>query len=124
LTGCANPGKGTLPAGGDMTMADIYKQETGIPSEDKTNNDDPHFSLEETRHRMEVLSETTNYRGYTTTSLNQLHHLFKKLNNPEVPLYIYPHLILQNEEDIPVPGYTTAFFLYQRNQFVLPNERF
>jgi conjugative transfer region lipoprotein (TIGR03751 family) len=107
-----------------MTMADIYKQETGITSDDKADNHDRHFSLEETRHRVEVSSETTDYRGYTTTSLNQLHHLFKKLNNPEVPLYVYPHLILQNEEDMPVPGYTTAFFLYQRNQFVLPNERF
>jgi conjugative transfer region lipoprotein (TIGR03751 family) len=124
FAGCATPGKGTLPQGGDMTMAAIYKQETGTVSNEETDENYRDLSLEKARDQVIDEHNTTVYAGYTATSVNQIHTLFKKLNNPEILLYVYPHLVAQNEEEIPVPGYTTAFFLYQKNQFALPDERF
>jgi conjugative transfer region lipoprotein (TIGR03751 family) len=129
LTGCVAPGKGTLPQGGEMTMADIYKQETmpllNQPFHEETDDGHGDRSLENVREQAAREEAATDYTGYTAVSVNQVHHLFKRLNNPEIPMYIYPHLVLEEEEEeTPVPGYTTAFFLYKKNQFALPNKRY
>ena len=52
------------------------------------------------------------------------HHFtqFKTLENPSVPMYVFPHVALIGDEQIIKPGYTTAFFLYKQNQFALASE--
>lgn len=45
---------------------------------------------------------------------------FHKLPNPELQLYIYPHVAGQDE--VPIPGYFTAFDAYERNYYALPYE--
>jgi len=47
---------------------------------------------------------------------------FKALPNPEVPLYIFPHVAQIGDEQLIKPGYTTQFFLYKQNQFALASE--
>jgi conjugative transfer region lipoprotein (TIGR03751 family) len=44
-------------------------------------------------------------------------HKFHKLPNPELQLYIYPHLA--GRDQIPVPGYTTVFNAYDRDHYAL-----
>ena len=124
LTGCATPGKGTLPQGGEMTMADIYKQETGLSMNNTTNTEDSSQPLSEVRTALELDDESENYSGYTATSVNEINNLFKKLKNPEIPIYVYPHLVHEGEEAQPVPGYSTAFYLYKNNQFAMPSENY
>jgi len=49
-----------------------------------------------------------------------LAHDFARLPNPDLILYVYPHLA--GEEGTPVPGYVTRFPLYERVEYALPGE--
>ncbi len=59
-------------------------------------------------------------RRYTRTAANELDFLFTRLPNPTIYLYVDPHLT--GTEGIPVPGYTTAFPMYERDHWALPHE--
>ena len=52
---------------------------------------------------------------------NEIRNLFPRLPNPDLVLYVYPHL--SGTEQAPVPGYSTVFPFYQRVQYALPGER-
>ena len=69
-------------------------------------------------------AKPTDYEGYTRTAANETQVLFKSLDNPSVPMFVYPHVALIGDEQLLKPGYTTAFFLYKQNQFALPSERY
>jgi len=45
---------------------------------------------------------------------------FHKLPNPELHLYVFPHLAGQDQ--VPVPGYYTAFNAYEHDHYALPQE--
>lgn len=64
------------------------------------------------------------YAGYTRTAENEMQTLFKPLDNPAVPIFIYPHVALIGDEQLLKPGYTTEFFLYKQNQFALASEHY
>jgi conjugative transfer region lipoprotein (TIGR03751 family) len=112
LAGCATAGKNALPKGGDMTMAQIYQKETGLSI---NNNEDQ----DETQARKKL-----NYRAYSVSKFSGKKQLFKPLPNPEIAMYVYPHLVQNIDGAQPVPGYTTAFFLYKENHFALPSEEY
>ena len=57
--------------------------------------------------------------GYTRNAYNEIENLFPQLPNPTLVMYIDPHL---SEAGYPVPGYSTAFTLYEKPQFALPGE--
>ena len=58
---------------------------------------------------------------YTRTARNEVHRQFQRLPNPDLVMYVYPHLA--GTDPVPVPGYTTVFPLYQRIQYAMPGER-
>jgi conjugative transfer region lipoprotein (TIGR03751 family) len=58
--------------------------------------------------------------GYTRTALSEHRQLFPRLPNPDVILYVAPHLA--GRERLPVPGYTTAFPLFERPEYALPGD--
>ena len=62
---------------------------------------------------------TTNYTAYTRTEQRELNGLFPRLPNPDLCMYVYPHL---SGEGSTVPGYTSCFPLYKQNQYALPGE--
>jgi len=47
---------------------------------------------------------------------------FKALPNPEVTLYIFPHVMQIDDEQLVKPGFSTRFFLYKQNQYALASE--
>lgn len=57
--------------------------------------------------------------GYTREAHTEIEALFPVLPNPQLLLYVYPHL---GEDGSPVPGYATAFPLYERVEYALPGE--
>jgi conjugative transfer region lipoprotein (TIGR03751 family) len=59
--------------------------------------------------------------AYTRTSKNEIQSQFKRLPNPDLVMYIFPHLA--GTDPAPVPGYSTVFPLYQRVQYAMPGER-
>ena len=58
--------------------------------------------------------------GYTRDASNEIDVLFPELNNPRLVMFVFPHL---SQNGHPVPGYSTAFYLYEGAQtFALPGE--
>lgn len=60
------------------------------------------------------------YEDYTRTSANEIKVLFPRLPNPDISLFIYPHLATKNE--VPIPGYATVIPLYAQVEYALPGE--
>ena len=58
--------------------------------------------------------------GYTRDAFNEIDVLFPRLPNPTLVMYIFPHLA--GEAGAPVPGYTTAFPMYEQVEYTLPGE--
>ncbi len=48
--------------------------------------------------------------------VSNISHDFHKIPNPELRMYVYPHL--GGRDQIPVPGYTTEFNVYERNYYM------
>ena len=59
--------------------------------------------------------------SYTRTAQNEIYRQFQRLPNPDLTLYVFPHLA--GTDPVPIPGYTTVFPLYQRVQYAMPGER-
>lgn len=57
---------------------------------------------------------------YTRNVQNEINHLFTRLPNPTIYLYVDPHL--SGNQGVPIPGYTTAFPMYERDHWALPGE--
>lgn len=45
---------------------------------------------------------------------------FQKINNPELKMYVYPHLA--GKDKVPIPGYETVFNAYERDHYQLIND--
>ncbi len=121
LSGCMTPGKNMIPQGGSMTMSQIYQEETSGQMSANGQKQSMH-SLPSIRNAVIGPTPQTNYVGYTATATTETNNLFKQLPNPEIPLYIYPHMVQVGGESYPKPGMSTAFFLYDKNHFAMPNE--
>lgn len=113
LSACTTPGAHMIPDG-EMSMSQIYKN-TLASSANNVSDDG---------YQQHSNSPVVNYTGYTSDNRNELKSLFKVVHNPQIPIYIYPHLVKVGDEDLPKPGYSSAFFLYKKSQFALPSERY
>ena len=58
---------------------------------------------------------------YTRTAENEIKSQFHRLPNPDLVMYVFPHLA--GSEPVPVPGYSTVFPFYRQLQYALPGER-
>jgi conjugative transfer region lipoprotein (TIGR03751 family) len=123
VTGCATRKEDILPHGPE-TMLDVWTQNTagGLaavrPSRVLA---DARASLRrplESFHREAAVADT---RSYTRTAENELDRLFVRLPNPDLVMYVFPHLA--GDHPVPVPGYSTVFPLYEHVQYALPGER-
>jgi conjugative transfer region lipoprotein (TIGR03751 family) len=59
--------------------------------------------------------------AYTRTASTEIYRQFRRLPNPDLVMYVFPHLA--GTDPVPVPGYSTVFPLYQRVQYAMPGER-
>ncbi len=118
LGGCTSPGKNMIPKGGSMTMSQIYQDETGSESVGANNVANDQSNI---RARLQNVSQI-NDKAYVSMGADKVKTEFKRLPDPEVPIYIYPHFVRLNGQSYPKPGMTTEFFLYKQNHFALPNE--
>jgi len=65
-------------------------------------------------------ADTANAR-YTRDASNEIYRLFHRLPNPDLLMYVFPHL--SGIEPVPVPGYSTVFPFYRSVQYALPGEQ-
>lgn len=64
-------------------------------------------------------AQITNYTAYTRQEQSELNGLFPRLPNPDLCMYVYPHL---SGEGSTIPGYTSCFPMYKTNQYAMPGE--
>lgn len=116
LTGCSTDKETMLPHG-EQTMLDIWNDAASQGTQ---------LQLLDARQPLHRPLDQTNISAsfqerYTRTAANEIRNLFPRLPNPDLVLYVYPHL--SGTEQAPVPGYSTVFPFYQRVQYALPGER-
>lgn len=112
-TGCSTSQETLLPVDENTTMLSLWGRQTG------GNN-----TLSDQRSQLRrPLTEISaqEQQGYTRTAANEVQTRFKRLPNPDMVMYVYPHLT--EGEGVPVPGYTTVFPLHTQVQYALPGER-
>ena len=68
--------------------------------------------------RRPLTDEALDPTSYTRTAQTEIDTRFVRLPNPDFVLYVFPHLA--GAEDVPVPGYSTVFPLYERVLYALP----
>ncbi|MFB8831225.1 TIGR03751 family conjugal transfer lipoprotein [Azotobacter sp. CWF10] len=117
LAGCSTNKDELLPHDG-QSMMDIWNQGTAASGPNGTSR-----QLMDARQALRrPLTELPRDQGsYSRTAENEIHSQFKRLPNPDLVMYVFPHLA--GSDPVPVPGYTTIFPLYQRVQYAMPGER-
>lgn len=116
LAGCSTSKDEMLPPG-DSTMLELWNDgasATHATGESRTTLRRPVTDSER------VISRQTR-DSYSRTQENEIQQTFPRLPNPDLVMYVFPHLA--GTDAVPVPGYTTVFPLYQRVQYAMPGER-
>lgn len=123
LAGCSTDKDEMLPHG-DNNMMDIWNQGTGGSAGGGSSERkllDARQQLRRPLTSTAATSSAAESSGYTRTAQNEIYSQFKRLPNPDLVMYVFPHLA--GSDPAPVPGYSTVFPLYQRVQYAMPGER-
>lgn len=120
-SGCAVDKEKMLPHG-DQTMMDVWNAGTtgAAGSSQGRQLVDARAALRRPVDMSQARPLADN-AGYSRTSQNEIYSQFKRLPNPDLVMYVFPHLA--GSDPAPIPGYTTVFPLYQRVQYAMPGER-
>lgn len=123
LAGCATRKDAVLPHG-NATMLDLWNQYSG----GEVGGGQAERNLLEAREALRrPLTETAMKSGiarntsYTRTVENEINQQFKRLPDPDLVMYVFPHLA--GADPVPVPGYSTVFPFYERVHYAMPGER-
>ncbi|MBD8239484.1 TIGR03751 family conjugal transfer lipoprotein [Pseudomonas fluorescens] len=116
-TGCATSKEELIPHG-ENTMMDVWEQGSSGSSNSASSRQllDARLSL-----RRSLEDGRAENVAYTRTAQNEIYSQFKRLPNPDLVMYVFPHLA--GSDPAPIPGYSTVFPLYQRVQYAMPGER-
>lgn len=113
LASCAGTKDSVFPREGP-TMRTIYHSHIT-----KMHARHPQSLRGELGHRP-IRSGVTDLHGYTRDAFNEIDILFPRLPNPTLVMYVFPHLV--GKVHAPVPGYATAFSMYEQVEYALPGE--
>ncbi len=58
--------------------------------------------------------------GYARQARDEIDTQFKRLPNPDLVMYVFPHLAA--DAGYPVPGYSTVLPMYEHVEYALPGE--
>ena len=119
LMGCSTSKEVLLPPSDNDMMA-IWSGKTAEATGSRAGNEAARATLRRTLTDGEDLRRQTMNDGYTRTQHSEIHQQFPRLPNPDMVMYVFPHLSSGN---LPVPGYSTVFPFYQQVQYALPGER-
>lgn len=121
LLGCArNITDVTDPEG--LTMKEIYNgsfHENETVNAPQTNEyNEVNVKTSEIKKR-NIKADVVDLRGYTRTANNESNILFKRLPNPMLVGYVFPHL---TKDNVPIPGYSIPFRMSPKDYWALPGE--
>jgi conjugative transfer region lipoprotein (TIGR03751 family) len=123
LGGCATRKEELLPHG-DRTMQGLWQQHAGDGGTGPLATRrllDARQQLRRPLTEGDIRSAPAVAAHYTRTAQNEIRRQFHRLPNPDLVMYVFPHLV--GTDPVPVPGYSTVFPLYQRVQYAMPGER-
>ncbi len=116
LIGCSSMRGNVVPQTGP-SMEQVYDG-MGIQASKAANgNNSPQTEMDVAAIRKTVSAENKERRKGSATAQG---NAFRKLPNPELTLYVYPHLA--GNAEIPIPGYSTVFNVYDHDHYALPQE--
>lgn len=95
------------------TMKTVYKQYTGVGDENKII--ERHAEL----LKRPALTEPDLQLGLPPYP-KRLDHLYPRLPNPDLFMYVRPHAV--GVTGAPIPAYITRFSMYERQPYALPGE--
>lgn len=118
LTSGCSTNKDQLLPHGPQNMMDIWDANTRSVSHSSADRQlhDARVSLQRPMDK-----SITDTASYTRTARTEIYSQFKRLPNPDLVMYVFPHLA--GTDPVPVPGYSTVFPFYQRVQYAMPGER-
>lgn len=116
LTGCSTTKDEMLPPG-DSTMLELW-QNKGSSARTTT---EARSTLRRGLTDDDSAARQVIEDSYTRTAENEIQQVFPRLPNPDMVIYIYPHMA--GNAPVPVPGYSSVFPFYSRVQYALPGER-
>lgn len=121
ISGCSTSKDELLPHGNN-TMLTVWDQGTSGTGGSASNRQllDARSALRRPLEQDPRVTADAN-STFARTSQNEIYSQFKRLPNPDLLMYIFPHLA--GSDPATVPGYTTVFPLYQRVQYAMPGER-
>lgn len=105
-------------------MIDVWNQNTaaGITSTSTSRTLlDARSALRRPVTLMDEAAGAADNARFTRSAQNEIGRLFPRLPNPDLVMYVFPHLA--GEHPVPVPGYSTVFPFYEHVQYALPGER-
>lgn len=115
LSGCSTSKDEMLPPG-DSSMLELWNNgasTTHATAESRTTLRRPVSDSEST-----IGQQTRD--SYSRTQENEIQQTFPRLPNPDMVMYVFPHLA---DGNTPVPGYSTVFPFYSQVEYALPGER-
>ena len=115
--GCSSHKDELLPHG-QHTMLDIWNANAVSVTHNPVDRQLQHARSKLKRSLNEANKDMN---AYTRTAQNEIYSQFKRLSNPDLVMYVFPHLA--GSDPVPVPGYSTVFPFYQRVQYAMPGER-
>lgn len=112
LSGCSalHDKEDLLPQDGP-TMLEVYRSHMGQTQ--RQDRQQPGIG-------MDGATDGQPLEAYTREAHNEIDAQFKRLPNPDLLLYVFPHLAA--ESGYPVPGYSTVFPMYDHVEYALPGE--
>ncbi|SDX48369.1 TIGR03751 family conjugal transfer lipoprotein [Pseudomonas salomonii] len=121
LASACSTNKDELLPHGDRTMMDVWDQgSSGSSNSSSRQLLDARQDLRRPLQPNQAGALDDNAK-FTRTAQNEIYSQFKRLPNPDLVMYVFPHLA--GSDPAPIPGYTTVFPLYQRVQYAMPGER-
>jgi conjugative transfer region lipoprotein (TIGR03751 family) len=116
LTACASQTKDDLLPQTGPTMEEVYRNHENNLSAGTSNGQSAFARIRE----RQAGNYDADLDGYTRDANREIQQQFPRLPNPTLVMFVYPHLSTSSR--LPVPGYSTAFPLYERPEYALPGE--
>lgn len=118
LTGCSSVHR--LPDGGE-NIKQVYDRHMTGAEDDQIGGQtraDACQNCSENKQR-NINDKYVDLAPYTRSVNNEMQNLFPLLPNPQLIMYVDPHL---SKKGHPVPGYSVPFRLYEKDEYALPGE--
>lgn len=129
LTACSTSQDEMLPEG-SKNMTQIWAESTGGSTAQTSgamatlSNVMGKSTLEARHHLVRSLKDDERFlqhQDFARNAKNETQNLFPRLPNPDLVMYVFPHMT-NTQEALPVPGYTTVFPFYGRVQYAQMGE--